>query len=237
MITAILNCYKRPQYLQEQIEAIKTQTVPPEEIWIWYNKPEDQEQVDLTNLGCKVVVCNHNFRYHGRFALALMAKTKYVCVFDDDTIPNKKWFENCLNYADGKYILGTTGVLLQGDKYDPNQKVGWNGYNNNELQVVDLVGHSWFLKTEYLKYLWSKPPISFETGEDMQLSANAYMEAGIQTAVPPHPAYNKELWGSNFEKGWSYGNDKNASHWNASTNRNLVASELQKAGYKKVKDR
>ena len=237
MITVILNCYKRPQYLQEQIEAVKAQTVSAEEIWIWYNKPEGQEQFDLTGLGCKVVTCNYNFRYHGRFALALMAKTKYVCIFDDDTIPNKKWFENCLNYADDKYILGTTGVLLEGDKYDPNKKIGWNGANNDKLEVVDLVGHSWFLKTEYLKYLWSTPPISFETGEDMQLSANAYMEAGIETAVPPHPTNNKELWGSNFQKGWTYGNDTNASHWTASANRNLVASELHKAGYKKVKDR
>ena len=68
MITVILNCYKRPQYLQEQIEAIRSQTIQPEDIWIWYNKPENQEQYDLTDLGYKVVTCNHNFKFHGRLA-------------------------------------------------------------------------------------------------------------------------------------------------------------------------
>ena len=237
MITVILNCYKRPEYLIEQIQAIKNQSVPVEDIWIWYNKPEDGPQYDLSDTGCKIVMCNHNFKYHGRFALSLMAKTKYVAIFDDDTIPNNKWFENCLKYADQKYILGTTGVLFKGEQYNPNEKIGWNGINNKELTVVDLVGHAWFLKTEYLKYLWSKPAISFETGEDMQLSSFAYMEDGIETAVPPHPPEDKDLWGSDFNKGWTYGNDTKASHWTATPNRNFVASELQKMGYTKVIDR
>ena len=96
-ITVILNCYKRPEYLKEQIEAIKNQSVPIEDIWIWYNKPEDQEQFDLSGLGCKVATCNHNFKFHGRFAFGLLAQTEYVAYFDDDTITGPKWFENCLN--------------------------------------------------------------------------------------------------------------------------------------------
>ena len=71
MITVILNCYKRPEYLKEQIEAIQNQTIPIKDIWIWYNKPEDQDQNDLSSLGCKVDICNHNFKFHGRFAFGL----------------------------------------------------------------------------------------------------------------------------------------------------------------------
>ena len=78
MITLILNCYKRPEYLQEQIQAIKSQTIDVDDIWIWYNKPESGDQYDLSSLGCKVITCNHNFKFHGRFALGLLAKTKYV---------------------------------------------------------------------------------------------------------------------------------------------------------------
>jgi hypothetical protein len=81
MITVILNCYKRPQYLQEQIEAIRFQTIQPEDIWVWYNKPEDQEQYDISNLGCKVVTCNYNYKFHGRFAYGLLAQTEYVAFF------------------------------------------------------------------------------------------------------------------------------------------------------------
>lgn len=87
MITAILNCYKRPYTLEEQIEAIKSQSIPPKEIWVWYNKPEDQDQIDLSHLGVKTIIANHNFKFHGRFALGLLAKTKYLAYFDDDTIP------------------------------------------------------------------------------------------------------------------------------------------------------
>jgi hypothetical protein len=143
MITVILNCYKRPEYLKEQIEAIKSQTIPPEEIIVWYNKPEEQEQYDLSNLGANIILCDKNYKFHGRFTAALMAKTKYVAIFDDDTIPGKMWFENCLSSMKKKRgIYGTSGVVLHGDKYLPNHKVGWNGKTpNEEIVQVDLVGH------------------------------------------------------------------------------------------------
>ena len=184
-ITVILNCYKRPQYLQEQIEAIKNQTIPFEDIWIWYNKPEEGEQYDLTGLGYKVVMCNHNFKFHGRFALGLLAKTEYVAFFDDDTIPGNRWFENCIDTIDngGDGILGTTGIHIQGDKYNPHQKVGWNGIHNKETWEVDLVGHAWFMKKDYLRYLWYENPINWDNGEDMQLSYQAQKYGNIKTYV------------------------------------------------------
>ena len=80
MITVILNCYRRPQYLKEQIAAIKSQTIKPEEIIIWYNNPENGQQYNVSGLGAKVILCDHNFKFHGRFAAALLAKTKYVAL-------------------------------------------------------------------------------------------------------------------------------------------------------------
>ena len=88
MITAILTGYNRPKNIPLQVKALKGQTVPPKEIMLWYNKGEVPPfQVDDS---IKAVYSNSNFKFHGRFAFALLAKTKYVAIFDDDTIPGKK---------------------------------------------------------------------------------------------------------------------------------------------------
>lgn len=241
MITVILNCYKRPEYLKEQIQAIENQTVKPKEIWIWYNAPEDREQIDLKKefSNYKLIQSNHNYKFHGRFAYGLLAQTKYVAFFDDDTIPGNKWFENCLNTIEQGYngILGSSGVVLKGDNYSNNYKVGWGHGINNEIPYeVDLVGHAWFMKKNYLRYLWYEDPISWDNGEDMQLSYQAQKYGNIKTYVPPHPVSNHSLWGS--IKGIKYGSDNNANYkkHNHTPLRNHIVKEQINRGWKLVKD-
>ena len=239
MITVILNCYKRLNYLQQQIDAIKQQTIAPADIWIWYNKPEDGVQYDLNAFGCKVVMCNHNFKFHGRFALGLLAQTEYVAFFDDDTIPGKRWFENCINTINNGHdgILGSTGVLLNRELYSGNTKYGWTSNHNNDVVEVDLVGHSWFMKKKHLKYMWYEDPVSWDNGEDMQLSYLAQKYGNVNTYVPPHPNSNLELWGSLPNLGLQYGNDENAS-WRKKTHNTLrddIVKEQIKRGWKLVK--
>jgi hypothetical protein len=236
MITTILNCYKRPEYLQEQIQAIKNQTIKGNDIWIWYNKPEDEDQYDLSDLGCKVVSSNHNFKFHGRFALGLLSQTKYLAFFDDDTIPGSQWFENCLNTIEQGYngILGSTGILLHSNTYNPHTKVGWNAGGNENVIEVDLVGHAWFLERSMLSNLWNNNQISFENGEDIQLSAFNKMQKNIKTYVPSHPNSNKNMWGS--IKGNTYGNDSKASYKisNHGTLRDSIVNTLINKGWKPV---
>jgi len=237
MVTVILNCYKRPEYLQEQIQAIKNQTIKCHDIWIWYNKPEDGDQYDLSDSGCKVVTCNHNFKFHGRFALGLLAQTKYVAFFDDDTIPGPMWFENCLNTIKSGYsgILGSAGILLNGNKYNPHVKVGWNGGGNESVVEVDLVGHAWFFERTILSNFWSNEQLSFDNGEDIQLSAFSKMQKNIKTYVPPHPVNDKNMWGST--KGMLYGNDRKASFKNLKSHKPLrdkIVRTLISRGWKTV---
>jgi glycosyltransferase involved in cell wall biosynthesis len=242
MITVILNCYKRTQYLQEQIQSIRNQTIPVDDIWIWYNKPEDSQQYDLSELGCKVVTCNHNFKFHGRFALGLLAKTEYLAYFDDDTIPGLKWFENCLSTIESGYdgILGTSGVVLNtNNAYQPNVKFGWNGHRLDTVKQVDLVGHAWFFNKKYLKYLWYQEPIMWENGEDMQFSFFSQKYGNIKTYVPPHPVSDISVWGSHPAKGEIYGADANGSSnsKNGQTHlqlRNKCVDECVKAGWKLI---
>jgi hypothetical protein len=221
MITVILNCYNRPEYLDEQIQAIQNQSVSPSDIWIWYNMPPSGEHKDLSYTGLKVIYSTHNFQFHGRFTLGLLAQTEYLAFFDDDTIPGSRWFENCINSekAVGEGIFGSTGIHLTSHDYS-HHKVGWNGLKGSAVTPVDLVGHAWFFKRNYLNYLWAQPIISYDNGEDIQLSAWSKISGGIQTYVPPHPPNIPELWGSHPEKGVQYGNDSKSS-WRRSNHMQL----------------
>lgn len=220
--TVILNVYKRPEYLIEQVEAILSQTFPPDDIWIVVNKDQDYsiivseevlnaDRLIRSKLGKPptVIRLNPNKKYHARFAIALLVDTYYVSFFDDDTIPGRRWFESCYN-EDNKHpgIYGTAGVILNSPQYVHHERIGWPSMNE-ETTRVDLCGHAWFLRREYLQAMWVDPPASLENGEDIQLSFQLQKYAGVNTYCPPHPEDDKDRWGS--LKGWEYGNDKKAS--------------------------
>lgn len=237
MITVILNCYKRLNYLEEQIQAIENQTVKPADIWVWYNNPEDGSQINLNEKlqgKYKVIQSNHNFKFFGRFSLATLAQTEYVAIFDDDTIPAPKWFELCLNTMnevnDG--ILGGAGIrLLSNYSYEPHQKIGWNGAQDNNVTQVDLVGHAWFFRKSTLKYYFMEEPYSWDNAEDCHLSAMAQKYGNIKTYVPNFknkPECNPSC------KGAHYGNDKHASFFKGNHKgvRNFVCKKLCENGWK-----
>jgi len=214
MITAIVTIYKRPYAFERQIEAIRTQTIPPKEIIVLRNMDDSTRHLQFPTLpGIKYINLSYNSKFYGRFAWALTAQTPYVALFDDDTIPGARWFENCIEQSKiCPGIYGTIGVrLLSTEGYKPYAKVGW--HTSNEItQEVDLVGHAWFLPKAYLKYMWMEEPYTYENGEDMHLSYMALKYGDVHTYVPPHPAKDYSLWGSLPFWGDKFGNDEN-SNW------------------------
>lgn len=209
-ITAILTCYRRPEYLSEQITAIKTQTIKPNQIWIWVNHHEDNENIDFSTFEVdRVVKSDFNWKFHGRFALAQLAQTKFVALFDDDTIPGSKWFENCItNYNKFPGIYGGIGVLLKEERYYGHERVGWSA-PNEKLTEVDLVGHAWFINKSDLQHMWREEPYTWHNGEDIQLSYLCKKYGQVKTYVPPHPVSQPELFSS--MKGLQYGIDDKAT--------------------------
>lgn len=238
-ISVILNVYRRPHTLEKQIESVLNQSVEikPENIHVWYNE-SGVEQALPNDKSIKTYKCNWNTKFHGRFTIPLLLNTEFVAMFDDDVLPNKDWFKNCLdsmNRQEG--IYGASGIHLHQDNYTPHTKVGYNGIKSNGITPVDLVGHAWFFKREWAKYLWYEEPIRRDNGEDIMFSYLCQKYGNINTFVPPHPENNKEVWGSDYEYGFRVGCDENASwkigsHYNV---RNMIVKECINRGWKTVR--
>lgn len=204
-ISVIITAWQRPQHLEEQVARVLDQTVAPHEIVLWYNQPpkvmgiiERKQLLQFRNSEkVRKIVCDHNFGIIPRFALASALEGDYVCIFDDDTMPGRRWFENCLNYVDReKVICGTIGLRLL-SKTEPITEIprmGWAGYNES-LEIVDFVGHSWFFRKQWARYFWDEEPCLRTFGEDIHFCA-MLQRRGIRAACPPHPKDDQSLWGS-----------------------------------------
>jgi glycosyltransferase involved in cell wall biosynthesis len=212
-VTVILTLFRRPHTLVQQLESIQNQSHKPKEIIVLRNYYPDVEIPSipahlLENV--HLVNSSKNFGVWGRFALGLLANTKYVCFFDDDTIPGRKWLQNCLECMSQKEgLYGTIGLVFQNDfDYYSNVRFGWDNPNEETIEV-DIVGHSWFLKREWLCDMWSIAPDYNEMlkcGEDIALSC-FLQKRGIPTLVPPHPRADLEKFGSDPQKAWRYGTE------------------------------
>lgn len=222
-ITVILNGYRRGKNLNRQIAAIKNQTKPPIDIMLWYNNPGKIYKYNLAAiLQTKAAVSNYNFGVWSRFYYALNATTKYICIFDDDTIPGSKWLENCLEtIKTHRGLLGTSGVVFKSkNNYYDHIRHGWHDANEN-VEQVDIVGHSWFFEKEFLTSFCRELPLlpAKIFGEDIHFSYTLQKYFSLNTYVPPHPESDKAMWGS--LEGKELGIDKHAiSHQHLKNNDN-----------------
>ena len=207
-VSVVLSGFRRLHYLPEQLAAVRAQSIAPREILFWQNDPgvdPGLQRSIAVDRDVSVATATVNFGVWARFAYALNAKSEYVCVFDDDTIPGPGWLENCLaQMGEREALYGTIGILYThptppGSYYDPQVKIGWYDTGNRDHPVeVDLVGHAWFFKRAWLSTFWRELPDPDVTlcGEDMHLSFMLQKYLGIPTIVPPHPASAPEIWGS-----------------------------------------
>jgi GT2 family glycosyltransferase len=97
---------------------------------------------------------------------------------------------------------------LHDHSYATATKHGWHE-PRIETVAVDLVGHAWFLRTEWIHYLFAERATLGTNGEDIELAARAMRMAGIPCYCPPHPPRDMSFWGST--RGDEFGNDEHAS--------------------------
>jgi hypothetical protein len=202
-ISVILTVWKR-NHTEQQIQHILQQTVPVENIFIWQTKGFiDVSDVRIEHPNVRFIYSDYDFKYHGRFLFGLALDTEFVAIFDDDVMPQPRYLENCLRVCKEKNALvGGVGRIWR-----PNSYYQMVDFPNRDVEV-DFVGHSWFLKTEWLRLFWSEEQPTWENGEDIALASILWLKAKIRAFVPSHPRDNYDLW-SDYDG--SLGHDEHAT--------------------------
>lgn len=222
-ISVVLFTFRRPDYFKEQIKAIKSQTIKPLEIIVGHLRNEKTKKFDFKGID-KLIYYEYDPGFCAKFITAMAAKGKFVAIFDDDTIPGKKWLENCLNcFEEKEGIYGPFGVKISNPSYRKIFRLsGWN-HNNENIEEVDFMGQAWFMPYSYLHYMWMEQPPFYNNAEDIFFAYQAQKYGGIKVYVPPHPINNSEMWGTLKAH---YGLDKEAISIRAYNEHNTLRDEM-----------
>lgn len=183
--TIIFNVFKgEPRALELQLTAAAQQeklTSAPE-VWVMcFASPRQREYEEVvtkfrdeTKLLPNIVftASNFNHKFHGRFLLAYMAKTKYVLVVDDD-----KMIDSTTVFDYIQYMSKTPGVWgnnghLRAANFDGYKSWPTLGYDTSveDMAEQDYLSGMWFLQQSWLEYFVKERMPSWETSEDMHLS-------------------------------------------------------------------
>ena len=200
-VTVIISEFLRPELLLKQIECFQNQTLKPESIIVWQTQVEGQKDAyKFENKWPNVYVIetSHDFNLPGRFAIPLLAKTKYVCLIDDDIFPGPKWLEECYKISK-KYnaVVSPYGIKYKSDSYNDlcSEQFGDNGQHNPEPVACDMGGHGWFAKIENFSLFFTEPVINEKIADDIHF-AYILKKNNIPIMVSPYPENNKEVFGN-----------------------------------------
>ncbi|KAF3337856.1 Glycosyl transferase family 2 [Carex littledalei] len=217
-ITVVLNHFKR-KTLCAQLDSLLNQTLPFHHVWvISFGSPNElslKRIVDSYNHSrISFISSSYDFKYYGRFQMALQTEADFVYILDDDMIPGMKMLE-ILAHVGGteKYrnsVLGSIGRILpfrQKDFTFPS----YRKFRSKEAGLylpdpayditverivqVDFLSSSWFLSADLVKTLFIETPFTFMTGEDLHLSYQLQKYRNAGSFVLPVDPNDKETWG------------------------------------------
>ncbi|PSR86587.1 4-diphosphocytidyl-2-C-methyl-D-erythritol kinase [Actinidia chinensis var. chinensis] len=217
-ITVILNHFKR-KTLCSQLNSLLHQTVPFHHVWVLaFGTPNEvslKKIVESYNDSrISFISSTYDFKYYGRFQMALQMEADFVYILDDDMIPGRKMLQ-ILSHVAGteKYensVLGSIGRILpfrQKDYTFPS----YRKFRSKEAGLylpdpayditvdrivqVDFLSSSWFLSAELVKTLFIETPLTFMTGEDLHLSYQLQKYRNAESYVLPVDPKDKETWG------------------------------------------
>ncbi|CAM9594264.1 unnamed protein product, partial [Phaeothamnion confervicola] len=125
--TVILNHWRRRVV---QLDALLASSVRPAGgVWVClFDSAREAEYLDIISFykgrfhggGLRYVRSTWNFKYYGRFQLALQATTKFVWVIDDDVVPGTKFLRQLSHVASTtgpdavRGALGSVGWIMPG---------------------------------------------------------------------------------------------------------------------------
>lgn len=217
-VTVILNHFKR-KTLCAQLDSLLHQTLPFHHAWVLsFGSPNEaslRRIVESYNDSrISFMASTYDFKYYGRFQMALQTESDLVYILDDDMIPGKKMLQIMSHVAGtDKYrnsVLGSIGRILpfrQKDFTFPS----YRKFRSREAGLylpdpayditidrvvqVDFLSSSWFLSSDLIRTLFIETPFTFTTGEDLHLSYQLQKYRNAGSFVVPVDAGDKETWG------------------------------------------
>jgi hypothetical protein len=193
--------YGRQENFLNQIRSLSNQIIPPKEIIVFIDKHPSKNSDDVIKYceenNIQSVSVNKNIGVWGRFSIALLSRYNNIFILDDDIVPGKRWFKNCLEELDNrKSVVGGVGVCFNANTFDYNVKyrIGWVNPELNKIHA-DVVGHCWGAKREFFEKFWRETNNhhkSSKSGEDIHFSRLA-QKYNYEIIVPLH-GKNPENW-------------------------------------------
>jgi len=179
-ILVVLTQYKR-KHLEKQLKAIYNQSIKPEYVVVFQNE-NHAEINDLKDLYPFIhIKSDYNTKYFGRFAACFTFPVDTCIVMDDDIIPGRKCLENYINesYKLNSIILGNSrnGYF---NKSEHMRSIPDYGIRNISLLTM-FGGHIWAFKKDWLHYMFTIKPFTYETAEDMHFSFSAKILGNISS--------------------------------------------------------
>ncbi|KAK8641491.1 hypothetical protein V6N13_010893 [Hibiscus sabdariffa] len=217
-VTVLLNHFKR-KTLCSQLDSLLQQSLPFHQVWVLsFGSPNEHSLKRIVesynDSRISFISSSYDFKYYGRFQMALQTEADLVYIVDDDMIPGKKMLQ-ILSHVAGteKYknsVLGSIGRILpfrQKDFMFPSYRKFRSkeaglylpdpAYDITVQKIVqvDFLSSSWFLSAELVKALFIETPFTFMTGEDLHLSYQLQKYRNAGSFVLPVDSTDKETWG------------------------------------------
>lgn len=201
-INVLLNHFKR-KTLCAQLDSLLQQTLPFHQVWVLsFGSPNEASLKRIVesynDSRISFISSSYDFKYYGRFQMALQTEADLVYIVDDDMIPGKKMLEILAHVAGTeKYknsVLGSIGRILPFRQKDftfpsyrkfKSREAGLYlpdpayDITIDKIVQVDFLSSSWFLSAELVKTLFIETPFTFSTGEDLHLRYNLFFNFSV----------------------------------------------------------
>ena len=218
-LLVVLTQYKR-NHLEKQLQQINNQTIKPDYLVVFQN----ENHVDISSLKEQYefihIKSDYNTKYFGRFASCFNFPVDICMVLDDDIIPGDNCLKNFMEQCNElNAIIGGNGRIGINNKNSVRKVADCNIINNYKL--MDFVGHMWCFKKDWLYYMFSVKPFTYDTGEDMHLCFSSKIKGGIKSYIAKQ---------SKIEDSWDTTNNSLASDEYSSfkTTSNTLRSDIEK---------
>jgi len=181
-ITVLLTQWKRSN-LELQLKSILDQSIQIDYLIVFQN----ENYINIEQLRSKYnfihVKSDYNTKYFGRFSYLFSIPTDICIVIDDDIIPGNNCIKNYVDQCIKKNaIIGGNGRIGKLSPYK-NILIEPIDYGLRGGIKVDFVGHLWCFKKEWLHYMFSVKPYTYDTGEDMHFCFSSKLLGGIESYV------------------------------------------------------